>query len=284
MKKKYLLYGLLIIIMLISLCEINCLNDIKKFNSIDSIEQVQDFLQQATPKTLVIFDIDDTLIVPEEKIFYPLFKAVDDFDFSDTAFVKKLKEIYWQLAKSKEANVIFSKIKFIPVEQKTIVLIKELQNRNVKILALTNGSLCKFIGIEIMKKLRFSHMNQVGLDFSSSFNIQELILENLPPLWGYSPIFYKGILYALGSPKGTVLMEFLNKIVFKPDKVIFFDDLIEQCSSVSSTMEKLGIQCLCFPYRAEPKVKIKLDQKLVQKQFDYWTEHKKILPTEPNAN
>jgi hypothetical protein len=193
------------------------------------------------------------------------------------AFALKVNKFF----ATKGNRAIFAKIKFVPVEpdiKPTIVeLIKTLQYCDIKIIALTATG--KQTGdLAVYSKWRLANLEQIGLNFEHSFEKQEIILDALPPIFESSPLFYKGILFSAGYLKGKVLSAFLNKINWKPNKILFFDDSLEQCKSVSIEMEKKNISCHCFWYLASHKNKIKLNQKLIETQLDYWTEHKEILP------
>jgi FMN phosphatase YigB (HAD superfamily) len=288
-RKKFIMkkYGLLFIILMLYSCAFLKSDVIP----IDSIEQAQDYLIHATTETFVVFDIDNTLIVPAEKMFYPLFgfgHIVDNYDESSIAFAGEIRKTLGKFAASKDDRAIFSKIKFVPVEQTinptTVDLVKALQSRNIKVIALTaTGEATKFFikdptDLAIYSKGRLTHLSQIGLNFGDSFEIQEMVLDSLPLTIGFSPLFYKGALFSAGYPKGTTLSAFLDKIDWKPTQILFFDDSLEYCESVSSEMGKKNIPCHCFWYRAATKEKIKLDQKLIETQFAYWIEHKEILP------
>lgn len=259
-------------------------SNIKK---IDSILQVQEELQFADENTLIVFDMDDTLIAPKENMFYLLFRDTKDFDISDIDFVKELLRKTEEIASSKHdpnyfnkmTAAVFSKTDFVPVEEATIEIVKKLQNRNVKVIALSSSNTGKFFEIESMQRWRLSNLNQVGLDFSNSFNISEIVFKEIPPQFGlYPPVYYKGILCAAGNPKGKILSEFLGHIRWKPRKIIFFDDAYSQSKSVEKEMKKLGLAVQSYLYRAAFKNKIKLNQKIVTLQFDHWVKYEKFLP------
>ncbi|MFH1643814.1 MAG: DUF2608 domain-containing protein [bacterium] len=257
-------------------------SDIKEINS---LVEAQTELNKADAKTLVVFDMDDTLIYPTSNMFLLLYRNTNDFDKSDINFVNQIRLDFKKFVDSKHDNEywnkvnsdVFAKTDFVPVEDKTVEIVKNLQNKKVKVIALTSSNTGKFEVIDSMEKWREKNLNQVGLDFSKSFNIQEIVFDNFPKLFGFPPVFYKGILCAAGSKKGPILKSFLEKINFKPDTVIFFDDMYEQCKSVENEMKKSDIPVQCFWYRGAYKNKIKLNQEVVNYQFEHWKNHEEFL-------
>jgi hypothetical protein len=258
--------------------------EIKK---IDSIEQARAQLLQATAQTLVVFDMDHTLMVPTEQLFNLLFMSISDFDPSDHAFIQTLITKNKNLVAARKGfsyqvklvSAILAKTHFIPVEQNTTTLVKELQARGIKVIALTSSNTGRFGSIESMQQWRLNNLHQIGLDFSASFAEQEITFTNLPAEFGFPAIFYHGILCAALNPKGKVLAAFLDKINWKPANIIFFDDSKQQSESIAAQMKKRGIPTTSYWYRGAYQKKFKLDQNLIQRQFDHWATHEEFLST-----
>ena len=219
-------------------------------------------------------------------------RNINDFDEQDKEFVKQLRLGAERLISDKRdqnyairlESSIDSKTRFVPTEDDTVKLIKNMQNRNVKVIALTAAKTGVFGVIDNLGEWRLKNLASIGLDFSSSFNIQEIIFDKLKKsnFSGY-PEYYKGILMAANNPKGKVLASFLDKNDdWKPDKIIFLDDSYNNCKNVDEAMKQLGIPIQCYCYRAAFKNKIKLNQKVIRYQFDHWIKHEEFL-TEQKA-
>ncbi|PKN03250.1 hypothetical protein CVU75_03165 [Candidatus Dependentiae bacterium HGW-Dependentiae-1] len=257
-------------------------------HKIDTITQAEQELSRATPNTLIIFDIDQTLANPTEQLFNLLYLSVSDFALADHPFIKKLIANNPDLKAARKGfnhqptfvGALFTKSSFIPVEQKTITLAKDAQARGAKVIALSSVNTGELGSIPSMQQWRVKNLHQIGLDFSASFPQQELTFTQLPPEYGTPPAFYQGVLCASRNPKGKVLVAFLEKINWKPANILFFDDSKEQCESVIHEMKKLGIPTISYWYRAAYLAKIKLDQKLIQQQMDHWATHKEFLSTQ----
>ena len=133
-----------------------------------------------------------------------------------------------------------------------------------------------------MQKWRFNNLKQINLDFSKSFDLQDAEFDNFKKQFGFPPSFYKGILCSASNPKGKVLEAFLNKVNWRPNKILFFDDTYEECKSVADEMKKLGIPVQSYWYRNVFKNKIKLNQDAMKYQFDHVIKHEEFL-TEKEA-
>ena len=253
---------------------------------IDSLTQVQKKLQMIDAQTLVVLDMDDTLISPSENMFHLTWRNPNDFDTSDIAFIKQLRTKFAKIATEKNASdyfnkfvsAVFAKTAFSPVESSTVSIVKDMQKRGIKVIALTASNTGEFGAIENMQQWRVDNLKEVGLDFSNSFAGKEIIFKDLPAQFGFHPVFYKGILCAARNPKGLVLRDFIDRIDWKPSKVIFFDDSYQHCKSVGAEMKKVGIPVQCYWYTASTKNKIKLNQKIIKNQFEHWIKHEEFLP------
>jgi hypothetical protein len=267
---------------ILSACSLTTSN----IKQIDALIQVQDQLDAATPQTLVVFDMDHTMINPQESMFNFLCEPASIFEPSDQKFIKEMKANFDALKKEKKdpdyGNKVLSAVwqhtHFKQVEPNTVALIKKMQERTIKIIALTASNTGRFWNIENMQQWRLDNLREIGLDFSSSFNLQTIEITNLNKQYGFYPVFYKGILCAAGNPKGIVLAAFLEKIGLRPDKILFFDDNIQQCQSVELEMKKLSIPVQCYYYRAAFKEKIKLNHDVIRYQFEHWVKHEEYIP------
>ena len=147
---KFRLSYLLLAIVLLPACSF-FKSDIKE---IDSLIQAQEELKKADQKTLVVFDMDDTLVAPIDKMFYVLYKNIEDFDPADADFAKQLREDIKSVVASKNdpdysnkaTSAAFAITRFAPIEPCTVSTIRDLQMRDVKVIALTasnTGNLSK---------------------------------------------------------------------------------------------------------------------------------------------
>ena len=141
------------------------------------------------------------------------------------------------------------------IDKATPKLIRDLQKKGIKVIALTHSSSEK----ETMKwldstqgelmpfsNIRFQQLQHFGINFSSAFpKIDHTYLSistNSPPYFLESghPCFYKGIIFTNTiSDKGIVLSAFLDQFELSPNFIIFIDDNLQQNIVVAKSLEKL---------------------------------------------
>ncbi|MBT4594860.1 DUF2608 domain-containing protein [bacterium] len=196
-------------------------------------KKVIDALASADEKTLVVFDVDETLI-KRPRIYMETKKYVE---------TKKNKDIKL-------------------IEDCIPQMISNLQSRGVKVIALTkfdtghNPLIKSIFGYESCEEMRYEQLKAVGINFAKPMKklLPEYINFDEANILGQNPpVFYKGIMCNGSFPdKGDVLEILLEKLAqttnFYPSKVIFFDDQQRNVTSVSNKMKTLEIPSTSFLY------------------------------------
>ena len=166
-----------------------------------------------------------------------------------------------------------------PIEPEIVEIIKQLQARGVKVIALTHmmtGSLRRTL-IPSLPQWRWEKLHEVGIDFTPSFDQEKIWLTNLTSKANRHPVYYKGILLTDDFSKEVVLGEFLGVMGLKPNKVIFFDDRPNYVKSVQDEMKKQGIAFQGYIYKAIDTLPKKFDQKVLDYQLQYLKEHDEFI-------
>lgn len=227
--------------------------------TIYSLNGVKEILKNIDQNSLVVFDIDDTLIIPEDHIINDRFAHVELIKNLDE---KTLSKIHMHSAQKL-------------IEPCSSEIISDLQKRGIKVIALTARGHGKFHDILKTEKVIFTKLLLLGIDLRNNFsgkiafdkfNINQFNKFNPDQI---KPKFYKGIIFSFGSPKGEVLAHFLDQINLKPTQVIFFDDLMHNLESVQKSMQDRGIKYQGFCYKGSHNHNISLDLDLIQFQLDY---------------
>lgn len=248
----------------------NTSNDIIK---IDSFAQAQDALKLADQNTLVLFDIDDTLIIPSSVIIrtrtaikspwvQPIIKAAFESFLKNRPF-----ESLVCILATEDAPLL--------IESPVVETIKSLQDRGVKVLALTNLSTGACDKIEYVPGWRFKQLQNLGIDFNK-VNMRDITFTQLGQD-GSFPILYHGILATNGVSKDKVLGAFLDSIHWKPAKIIFFDDNIERINEVEQEACKRNIRFLGYHYLGAEHVSGEPDENIINLQFKYLLNNEKWL-------
>ena len=246
----------------------------KRIASIDFFSEIQEELANADSNTLVIFDVDDVLITYNDMVLRPC-----GMRFLPTSW-KNIdpKEIPYLI------SIMLNEGKIILVDPSAPQLINNLEGRGVKAIALTAARTGKFGVIESMEDWRLKVLKQFNIDFSGSFPKTQTIYfgDGAKKEKNYS-LFKDGILF-LGdeeATKGSLLVQFLEKIQWKPKKVLFIDDKMSQVTSVETALNEAKIPFQGYQYRGAEQLPGKLDAQVAEVQFSVLRkEHKWLSDSE----
>lgn len=209
--------------------------------------------EHLSDSTLIVFDIDNTLLEPVQALgsdqwAWGRLKELKAKGLSESeAFQQTMKE--WR-----EVHAI---TKVRSPESMTPELIQELQNKGYPLIALTTRA-PEDADVTIRELLELG----INLTRSSLLN-QSLDL----PLNKHAQ-FKEGILFiSLDNKKGIALKEFLNKIGYHPQKVIFIDDKLSHIQDVQEACVSLDIGCVGIRYSATDQRVKAYDCHLAERQW-----------------
>lgn len=215
---------------------------------INRFSESKPYLEDLNSSTLVIFDVDGVISVPTNTYLTSRnFTYYWDFCSSFIDSLSKKEKDYYigLLAMHSEERLVD---KSIPE------FIKKIQSSNAKVIALTSIPSGKIDYIENMNIWRQKQLLFHGIDFSTSFEEEKLILfkEFLENLNSY-PSYYKGVITVNGihePNKGSVLISFLQKLEYIPQKVIFFDDNLINLELVDAALSDVfpSVEFIGFHY------------------------------------
>jgi Protein of unknown function (DUF2608) len=236
---------------------------------IDSFSQVRDFLQKLDKGTLVLFDTSHTLTIPKSNLFRAKnikknslwLKELDDTVFKNAPHPK---EYYISIWRKQELPLL--------IEPEISSMIKSLQERGITVLVLTGLATGPDYTIASLPEWRFNVLKKLGIDFSTS-SFPNMVFKELQGKDGYFPTLYNGILLTKSASKGALLGAFLNRINWKPNRVVFFDDHKEQIESVAQEMSKRGIPFCGFHYFGAEHVEGDLNKDIARQQLGYLVDH-----------
>lgn len=228
-----------------------------------NLEVIEPYLDQLDPNSLVLLDVDYTILVfkdralghDSEKYYKPIMKKLKNRD--DINYL---------------TSSIFIQAEYSLIDQKILTLIEKLQNKNIKVIALTaipSGSLGL---IPHCGEWRFNQLLTLGINFESAFpTIQSLSVQGFPETRP-APLYTKGVLASGGYPKGQVIRAFLKQIEWTPSNILFVDDRLDYINSVEEELEKENIPHTSFHYTAVVDHISPINEKLADFQFNYLLE------------
>jgi hypothetical protein len=244
----------------------------------NTLDLIWNKLPELDDNSLVVFDVDETLITTIDNFFQLHKKRVSIWKrmllyyhytkYSHDFLLSRISHLYGTALYQASNRII---------DQKTPLLIKKLKDKNVKIVALTSCPTGPHDDIKKVEDWRMDQLESFGFDFRNSFpRVDNIIFNNLSKK--RPPLFYNGVLFAnLKTDKGPVLREFLNKIKCKPNFVIFVDDSMRQVKSVRNEMKKLNINFVGIHYIASNKFSNSLDLEVIKLQIKNLVKQNKFI-------
>ena len=224
-----------------------------QIHTIDSLEQMAPHLQKAAKDSLIVFDIDETLIISDKPEFQRL-----NFE-AHKPIIKKVIQGLEPQKKPLLINTMLLLSEPVLIEEKTPSLIKGWQAEGIKTMALSNAMSGTLDGVDFIER-RLKQFHRLGLDFSSSFkDHEELVFPDYNVYFGASARFKKGVLHSNGChqttgknpEKGEILLRFLKAVNCAPKKIFFADDKLEIVQEVEQALKKSHpeIEFTGFHYR-----------------------------------
>lgn len=216
-----------------------------KVISTNTITPIEKTLHDADKDTLVITDVEGVLYTPVDQILQPQHKKI----------LKKLqKEIEGRIGK-KEAYKLYGTIlktrKDRPANKKLPHLIKSLQKKGVRVIALTSCGTNSFGAIPAVDIWSINKLESMGYNLNQSwrgFKVEQFSSFQPPKHKNSTPTFKRGILFTCGVDKGEVLKAFIKKHDLEFSKIIFIDDKMPNVSSVEKVSQDLGLTFEGFYY------------------------------------
>lgn len=227
------------------------------YADIYEIYDIESISRSVNATTLVLFDIDDTLIHTETA-----FGSHKWEDFIKGTFKGKRDKDHVPMMWYTMRNV-----PFIPVESTLPSLLDSFQKKGVCVMGLTarhpisvspvkNENLTTFQ----LKKVKIF----LGHDLKSQmFGIDESVED--------------GVIFCKGAPKGQFLVDLFGRIGFYPAKVVFVDDKYYHAASVDNAMRELEIPCDCYWYQRIEQKRSTIDPWVALTQFEHFIQNGEIL-------
>lgn len=205
---------------------------IYSFNSFSIFEQVAEDIDA---NALVIFDIDETI-----------FALTPSLEGEESPLVPVLRSIVPETERS-VTNQMLNKIIPLAIESSIVNLIAQLQQRGIKVMALTSGGHGTSNQILNMAEYKIQLLHNLGIHFERSFPAIPEIQFNALGKDYYAPLFYKGVLFSQPSTKGIVLKEFLKMMQLEPI-LYYFDNDQGYVDEVKQTADAMNLKGAGFVY------------------------------------
>lgn len=216
----------------------------------DSVKTVIDHL---SPGSLVIFDLDNTLIEPIQQL--------GSVQWGE-AHVKRLVDSGMSHEKAEEMThkkslTMLPTIKLRLIEEASPEIIKSIQEKGIVVLGLTTRwpEEAKFVHPEL-RRLRIS--------FDHPF-LNHAIAFGVPALYENGVIFC-----STRNKKGEILVHFLKEHNVKPKKIIFIDDKFHHIQSVEQALAPLHIEYVGIRYSGSDQRVKEFDSRVTDFQWEHF--------------
>lgn len=206
-----------------------------------TLKQLKPILKQANQETLVIFDVDHVLIMP-----------TDDYTLSRPLYRKKLWEkLKKKLPEEKSEylfSIVVSQAKWKLVDNNILQIINHLNYNKIPTIALTSLNTGKLGIINNREDLRIKELSSVGINFTSPFKQNKIVIHELKGRYG-TPMLKDGVILTAEQDKGKVLEYILNNQKYYPKSIIFVDDKLANIRTIENLCKRKKIKFCGIHYR-----------------------------------
>lgn len=216
----------------------------------------KDIVAHATPETLIILDIDDTLIIPvqmlgcDEWFKFRIENHRAEGMNPSQALEKALSE--WEAVRHLTKMEI--------VEPGTDTIVHSLQMQGYPIMGLTTQGLA--LATRTAQQLKQNH-----IDLSLTHPGEDCYFR----IHGHGVLYRNGILFTSGSSKGESFQKLCEEIGYTPQRVIFINDKASHLEDIESVAQKMGIEFLGLRYAYSDKRKAAFLSHIAEFQFSHST-------------
>lgn len=244
--KKLILIGLLFVLKAQA-----TISELASYNDLD--------LSQIDQNTLVIFDIDNTLLRQDSMI--------GTHQWGDYMRERAIRHGLDAKAATELQHKLFGQLqahlKTVPVETKIYDILQTLTAKGIPHFALTaRGPAIQDVTIQQVRTLNHN--------FAQSFPEQK----DLTVLNGY---LREGIIFSGSTPKGELLKTILENSVHKPTKVIFVDDRGYNLDSVEASLKDYPVELISYRYGGADSFVKSFDPIVADLVYSFFIESQQII-------
>lgn len=239
------------------------------YRAIHSIDEIFSNIEALDSDTVVVFDVDEVLVTTKDSFLRPEGEAI---------FLARVQQAIEQAKTDEEKEELERKLSISLTEAARFILepalpklIATLQEKKIKIVALTSHPTGKFGILKSVEEWKVNTLKECGFHFERSFpaikahTFTSLAKDGLPP-----PLYLDGVLFSRGYSKGEVLLAFFDTLAcYKPKRVICIDDLVKNHESLHAHLQKEGISYSGYWYRKAALTADEINETRIHQQFDH---------------
>ncbi len=217
---------------------------------------ITDLLQKINKSSLVVVNIDDTIIIPKSKMF--------NYGSPYRGIIEELKGAarYVSTANSIIARLLVQR-KMSLVEQNWPNFINQLKNSGAIVLGITRTK-PEYKQIKDFEKLQYQQLINLGIKFTEQVNGKDIFKfdENNKN----SSSFYRGIIVTYALDKAQEVEELLNTINIPFNNIIVFDNNKSTLMNINNSLKTREIDYYGIEYLAATLVTEAAEKNVVEFQ------------------
>lgn len=205
-------------------------------NQIHEITNIKDILKSIKPNSLLILDLDNTIIEPHESHH----ELGSDQWF--TAMLTYASRVVIDNAESASLviavyNAVHTQISVQLIDPAVKSVFHDLSMQNIPIIALTARG--AEMSVDTLRQL-----NEIGIHFSNKWEDKKFDLPNKRK----QPILKSGVIFCNGNDKGDCLDSFFKAFGYIPNQITMVDDKEKYLQSVEKVVRAHGGQFAGYRY------------------------------------
>lgn len=188
----------------------------------------KDLKNHVTSDTLVLLDIDDTLLIPVQTLGVDVWflHQLNSYKAAGYTANDALERALFDW----ESVRLRSEVQI--VEEGTADIVKELQDQNITVMGLTTQRRTQY------------NLATLGIDLSRTAPSKE----DFYFINGHGVLYRHGLLSTSGTVKGTALLKYLDHINYHPARIVFINDKATHLKDVETAVTSRGIEFIGLRY------------------------------------
>ncbi len=216
-------------------------------------KDIGDVVDHLSAKTLVVFDLDNTLMHPAQEL-------------GNDQWFRHCVKVYLSQGESLQNAIEQTVSKYLAILNLTrmqhvdpgaVEVIEEIQERGYHVMGLTAR------GISLARATTLQ-LGSLGFDLKLTSPTSEHIYF----MHEQGILFREGVLFCSGVHKGTCLTKFLSLINMQPEKIVFVDDKASHVAEVEMECDRAGIEFVGLRYGYLDEAIENFSPEIVAKQWE----------------
>ncbi|HJD55801.1 MAG TPA: DUF2608 domain-containing protein [Rickettsia endosymbiont of Pyrocoelia pectoralis] len=206
--------------------------------SINSVT-MKKILPEIDKNTLILINIDDTIITPKSKLFR----------YNDNSYINFTKNLYSLAVLDSSVNATIAELikqrQMMLVEKGWVEFVNKAKQQGAMVLGLNEVTApCNLI--ENYEGWLYTLLYGFNINFTDKVNDKDVFRFN--PSDATAPIFYLGIIFTGSNSKVKTLMDFLKMLPQQPTKIIIFSSDKKDLENINTYLRMVDIEYYGIEY------------------------------------